>query len=226
MIHDLILRRAGVALSFLLASACGDGSNQGDDELGDTSSDTDSSSADSSESDSTESDSTESDSTESDPTDETSGGEFTLTSPAFVEGGAIPIEHSCYGANVSPQLDWVDAPAEAQSFAVFFEDLTINFNHSAIWNIPVALDGLPADVDKSPMPADVPGASQGPSYAGNNGYAGPCPGQPHTYQFTVHALDVATLDELSTASTLAQVEAALQAHSLGQATLSGEFTPP
>ena len=28
----------------------------------------------------------------------------------ITEGGAIPVDNSCYGANESPQLDWTNAP--------------------------------------------------------------------------------------------------------------------
>ncbi|MDV7390508.1 YbhB/YbcL family Raf kinase inhibitor-like protein, partial [Arthrospira platensis SPKY1] len=121
---------------------------------------------------------------------------FTLTSSAYQAGGEIPTAHSCFGANVSPELAWTGAPAEAQSFALFFTDLTFDFDHSAIWDIPAALTGVPEDVDKQPMPADVPGASQAQSYAGWHGYAGPCPPNMHTYRWILYALDVAALAEI------------------------------
>ena len=231
-----------LALPLLVASACSNEAS--DDEVGATATEsesgsesestTDSSSTDSTDttdstdsSDSTDSTTDTTDSTDTTTTDTTdTGGEFTLTSPAYVEGGAIPLGNSCYGDNLSPQLDWVDAPLDALSFAVFFEDLTINFSHSAIFDIPAAALGLPADVDKQAMPADVPGATQPRSYANNFGYAGPCPGNPHTYQFTVYAIDVANIAEIDENSSLGQVKAALASHAVGQATLSGEFSPP
>ena len=153
-------------------------------------------------------------------------GEFTLTSPAFTEGGAIPVDNSCYGANESPQLDWTNAPPGTMSFAVFFRDLTIDFEHSAIFDIPADLDGLPANVDTTAMPADVPGATQPRSYANTFGYAGPCPGSAHTYEFTLYAIDVANLAELDQNSSLVEVQTVLDQHALASATLSGVFTPP
>jgi hypothetical protein len=221
----------------LLACASSTG---GTDELG-TTSETGTSETSSTETSSTETGSTDSTgetsstetTTDGDSTDatetttETTGaGEFTLTSPAFAEGGAIPLDHACYGANLSPQLDWTNAPPETASFAVFFRDLTIDFEHSAIFDIPADLDGLPADVDKTAMPADVPGATQPRSYANMFGYAGPCPGSAHTYEFTVYAIDVANLAELDQNSSLPQVQNVLEQHALASATLSGVFTPP
>lgn len=173
--------------------------------------------------DTTDSTDTTTDETE---TETTGGGTFTLTSPAFMEGGAIPLDNACYGANLSPQLDWTNAPPETASFAVFFRDLTIDFEHSAIFDIPADLDGLPADVDKTAMPADVPGATQPRSYANTFGYAGPCPGSAHTYEFTVYAIDVANLAELDQNSSLVEVQTVLDQHALASATLSGVFTPP
>ena len=151
---------------------------------------------------------------------------FALTSPAFVDGGVIPDVHSCEGANISPQLDWTGAPMGTQSFAVFFTDLSINFNHSAIWNIPADQTGLPEDVERAAMPADVPGAVQAMSYAGWFGYAGPCPPNMHEYEFILYALDVADVAELDSADNLTAVRTALESHALDSTTLDASFTPP
>ena len=137
---------------------------------------------------------------------------FTLTSPAYPEGGVIPNVHTCAGANTSPQLDWVNPPVGTLSFAVFFKDQTTAFRHSAIYDIPSTRTGLPADVDMTAMPADVPGARQPRGYPGTPGYAGPCPGATHTYRFTLYAIDVATLPGLTAGSSLAAVETAFMAH--------------
>jgi Raf kinase inhibitor-like YbhB/YbcL family protein len=240
--HCSIVRYTPIlALPLLLASACSS-SAEGDDEVAETSTESTSESdttagtetttddettetTDSPEGDTTETTETETtDTTETETTD--TGGEFTLTSPAFMEGGAIPTDNSCYGQNLSPQLDWTDAPPGTMSFAVFFFDLSINFSHSAIFDIPVDATGLPADVDKQAMPADVPGAIQPRSYANNFGYAGPCPGEAHTYQFTVYAIDVANLAEIDQNSSLDEVRTAFENHAIDIASLSGEFTPP
>ena len=151
-------------------------------------------------------------------------GVFALTSPAYEEGGTIPDANSCFGANVSPELNWVAPPPGTQSYALFFWDLDFNFNHSAIWNISMDLDGVPAAVEKQAMPASVPGASQPKSYAGNFGYAGPCPPALHNYEWILYALDVDTLDgELDTNASLGAVKTALEAHKIESTTLVGMF---
>lgn len=154
---------------------------------------------------------------------------FTLTSSAYAEGGVIPRTHVCMrddGMNSSPPLAWSGAPAGTMSYAVFFTDATTSFRHSAIYDIPATLAALPADVDRTAMPSDVPGARQPNGYPGTPGYAGPCPRAMHRYRFTIYAINTATLPGLTASSSLAAVEAAMIANSLGTATLTGTYTPP
>jgi Raf kinase inhibitor-like YbhB/YbcL family protein len=163
------------------------------------------------------------------PPDETDSqpAAFTLTSPAFAEGGVIPDENSCAGANTSPQLDWTGAPAGTLSFAVVFTDITPPpLIHSVIYDIPGTATGLPADVEKVYAPTDVPGAHQTTAYSPTvRGYLGPCPGSMHTYQFELFALDVPTLPGATMGTTRSQAVALIDMHTLGSATLTGTFTP-
>ncbi len=146
---------------------------------------------------------------------------FALTSPAFDDGTMIPDAHTCDGANISPALDWTAGPAGTQSYAIVFEDETISFLHSVIWDIPAATLALPEDVDKVYEPPDVPGAKQAIAYSGTRGYAGPCsPATINTYTFTLHALNTAELG-LDTTTTRQAARTAIEAASLGTTTLSG-----
>lgn len=92
-------------------------------------------------------------------------------------------------------------------------------------DIPATITALPEDVDKTTMPADVPGALQCDNYANQPGYAGPCPGNTHTYAFTLYAVDVASLGLNAAQVSVDEVEAAAQAVALAEATLSASFTP-
>src|SRR5207244_1171412 len=47
---------------------------------------------------------------------------FRLFSSAFAEGGTIPRLHTCAGADVSPSLEWSNAPAGTRSFALIVDD--------------------------------------------------------------------------------------------------------
>lgn len=157
---------------------------------------------------------------------------FTVTSPEFVDGGGLPHTAHISGGNMSPQLDWVGAPAGTMSFGMFLHDLDFTngtpdpFPHSAIWNIPADATGLPADVEHTAMPSDVPGALQCRNWTGNQfGYGGPGSAANH-YEFIVYALDVETLDEVDQNDTLVSVYDALEAHAIGKAMIVGQSTGP
>lgn len=157
------------------------------------------------------------------------GGAMTLTSSAFLEGGIIPSDISCKGANTSPMLSWTGAPSGTKSFAVVLTDLTISMAHWVIYDIPASVTALPAAIENTAAPANLPGAHQTVSiHAPVVGYYGPCPQNPpaHTYQFAVYALDVAPLPGVSAQSTRPDAVAAIQAHRLATATLTGTFSPP
>jgi Raf kinase inhibitor-like YbhB/YbcL family protein len=155
------------------------------------------------------------------------GGTITLTSSAFVEGGAIPVTHTCKDANTSPPLAWTGAPGGAQSFAVVLTDLSLSPHliHWAIFDISAATTELPADIQKVYAPSNVPGAHQVSFRAQTQGYQGPCPPNQHTYELAAYALDVATLPGATMQNTPADIVAAINMHRLASGTLTGTFTP-
>jgi Raf kinase inhibitor-like YbhB/YbcL family protein len=164
-----------------------------------------------------------------DSASDTPGATMMLASPAFAEGGTVPTANTCNGANTSPALAWTGAPAGTRSFAVVLTDLTISMAHWVIFDIPPTGAGLPAGVENVYAPASVAGAHQIVSIQPPTvGYYGPCPPRPpaHTYQFTVHALDTATLPGVSAKSTRPEAVAAIQAHRLGAGSLTGVYTTP
>ena len=158
--------------------------------------------------------------------DTPTGGPFTLTSPVLTEGAAIMQINTCDGANTSPQLDWSGNAMNAMGFAVVFTDKTNGLVHWVIYDIPGTATGLPANVDKAYMPANVAGAHQTLSYQNVRGYLGPCPpqgGGPHTYELAVYGVDVATLPGTSQGSTRAQVVPIITMHQTAVAKLTGTY---
>jgi Raf kinase inhibitor-like YbhB/YbcL family protein len=157
---------------------------------------------------------------------------FTLTSPTITNGGVIPLTHVCTnqgGQDLSPELVWINPPAGTMSFAVIFTDInstTNPFIHSVIYDIPMSRTGLPADVDKVYAPPDVPDAHQVASFNGVRGYAGPCPGEMHTYEFALYALPTATLVGATMATNRPQAVTLITGNNLGVAKLTGTHTPP
>ena len=143
---------------------------------------------------------------------------LTISSPNFANGGAIPKKYTCDGADVSPQLTWSDPPAGAKSWALLADDPDApvgNWNHWAIWNLPVNLRSLPEGVSKNARLPD--GSEQGMNDFHKPGYNGPCPpaGKPHRYFFKLFALDI----KLSLNSTAGkpELESAMKGHVLAKA---------
>lgn len=128
--------------------------------------------------------------------------EVRLSSPVLKDKGTIGNEQvfngfGCTGANVSPELNWENAPKGTKSFAVTVYDPDAptgsGWWHWVIFNIPASVHKLPANLGKSDDALPPPGSIQSMTDFGQPGYGGPCPPQddkPHRYIFTVHALKV------------------------------------
>jgi Raf kinase inhibitor-like YbhB/YbcL family protein len=152
-----------------------------------------------------------------------------VTSPGFAEGQSIPAVYTCAGADTSPEIDWTAGPSAALSYAVVVSDLTATANiHWVVWDLPPGTRSLPAMLPGDPTLTSPVSAMQvdlrtNPE-AGTtmNGYFGPCPrGALHSYEFAVHAMDVATLPGVTTTSRSADVKTVVLAHSLAHGTLDG-----
>jgi Raf kinase inhibitor-like YbhB/YbcL family protein len=146
-------------------------------------------------------------------------GPFTLTSPAFTEGAAIPREYSCDGANVSPELKWSGVPEGTGALVLLVDDPDAgNFVHWIVLDLPPGDGGLPKDVAPTANPPQ-----QGRNGFGHVGWGGPCPPSgSHHYRFTLTAigspLGLAGNPDGST------LRAALsKAQTLGTATLTGTY---
>lgn len=133
---------------------------------------------------------------------------LTLESATFQNGGTLPLsmistianstgQNSCTasgaaGGNQSPQLSWHHAPEGTRSFVIVAYDITAQFTHWVMYNIP-------ADTTSLPENAGVAGSSFGVQndndfFQPQPSYNGPCPPTTlmpfsHQYQFTVYALD-------------------------------------
>lgn len=127
------------------------------------------------------------------------GGQATLRQYANTFG--------CHGGNVSPALQWENAPAGTQAFAVTMYDKDAptgsGFWHWVVFNIPADVMELKSDagnVSKNLAPA---GSIQSTTDFGVPGYGGPCPppGAIHEYIITVYALKTKLpLDQHATAA--------------------------
>lgn len=148
---------------------------------------------------------------------------WAVTSPVITEGGKIPTEYTCDGREFavalgSPQFDWTAGPTGTQSYAIVAKHLAIveglpetdpNYFKGfmwAIWDIPVTVHSLPANISRDQLPAEVPGAQQW-SIRHQFGWFAPCPnGDPapvaadpttrktEAYGFSVYALNTPKLE--------------------------------
>jgi Raf kinase inhibitor-like YbhB/YbcL family protein len=155
---------------------------------------------------------------------------LTLTTPAFEDGGLIPVRFTQAVPNpVSPKLDWTHVPAGTVSFALIMHDPDVALNrttedvlHWLIFNIPGSATGLPENV---PLAAQLPdGSLQGKNRGNLNGYRGPgapAVGPYHHYTFELFALDVKL--DLTADATRADVLKAMEGHILGKGVTVGRF---
>ena len=147
-----------------------------------------------------------------------------ITSPAFAPNGEIPAAHTCEGADRAPALTFANVPPGAKSLALIVDDpdapdpkapKTV-WVHWVVYDLPAATKGLP---EGGKLPA---GARDGKNDWKRTGWGGPCPpvGR-HRYFFKLYALDT-TLGDLKK-PTKAQLEKAMEGHTLAKAELIGTY---
>ena len=140
---------------------------------------------------------------------------FTLTSSAFADGGAIPAQYTCDGAGQPPPLQWSVPPAATRSLALIVDDPDApsgTFGHWGVYNIPASARSVLAS------------APEAINDFGTSGYGAPCPPKGHGrhhYRFKLLALDADRLD-LSNPK-VAELEAAAGRYMIGSAQLTGIY---
>ncbi len=161
---------------------------------------------------------------------------FELTSPAYVsilpDGGGgngqptiPPIDTCAYadagGNGLSPALDWTSGPAGTLSYAIVLTDLTINYHHWAIWNIPATTLSLPEGLS-SGSPLAMPAGALQNNVQNMAEFFGPCPsGALHVYQFEIFAIPDAKLAGVGSGSKTTDVLSAAAKAATATATLTG-----
>ena len=149
---------------------------------------------------------------------------FSLSSPAFANGKAIPVKYARDGDNLSPPLSWSNAPPETCSFALFVSDADApggTFYHWAAFDIPAERSGSPEGVGKR----RAEGFSTATNDFGSSGYDGPEPPRGHGvhhYHFRLAALDVPTL-KLRGHASVADVWKAAEEHTIATAEVVGTY---
>jgi Raf kinase inhibitor-like YbhB/YbcL family protein len=149
---------------------------------------------------------------------------LTLSSSAFTDGGAIPVQYTCEGQDTAPPLAWSGLPAGTKSLALVVDDPDApdpkapkrTYVHWVLYDIPPTAPGLP---EGGALP---PGTREGRNDWDRTGYGGPCPpiGR-HRYFHKLYALDT-VLGDLGQ-PTKAELEKAMHGHVLAQAQVIGTY---
>ncbi len=149
--------------------------------------------------------------------------EFAISTPAFDDGGPMPVTLTCDGDNASPELHFDGIPPGTVSLALTVVDPDGgDWIHWVVWNIPPGTYGLPPGIPVGELPDGVlqgrndfaQAFNAGDLFPGGapvkiDGWDGPCPpGGIHRYVFTLYAL-TGTID-LPEASPAAEILAAIE----------------
>ncbi|MHB1220669.1 MAG: YbhB/YbcL family Raf kinase inhibitor-like protein [Gammaproteobacteria bacterium] len=142
---------------------------------------------------------------------------FELTSSSFTSLGAIPLQYTCDGKDISPQLKWSGAPKNTEIFALILSDPDApggTFYHWALYNIPKTTNVLAEATNQFNTAKNSWNKAQ---------YNGPCPPKNalHHYVFTLYALDI-NIPPL-TQNDVSSLLEVMQQHIVGTAQLIATF---
>ena len=153
---------------------------------------------------------------------------MTIASSDFKDGGVLSMAHvypRCGGQNVSPELHWSGAPANAKSLVLTMIDGDVKpggWSHWIVVDLAPSSTGLPHGA--SALPA---GAKAIASNFGDASYDGPCPPKgtgTHHYVFTIWAMPMAGVSIVADAKA-ANVEAMLKRSAIAHASVTATVTP-
>jgi Raf kinase inhibitor-like YbhB/YbcL family protein len=161
-------------------------------------------------------------------------GAFAVTSSAFKDNDLLDQKFAgkggprkCDGENISPPLQWSNAPEKTKSFAIIIHDDAgehgLGTDHWIAYGIPASITSLTeGEASKPPYSGNYVG---GKNIIGKPLYLGPCPDAgelPHHFQFTVVATDLepGALDPGLDREVLLK---ALKGHSLVAASIIGRY---
>jgi len=137
---------------------------------------------------------------------------FSITSPAFSEGGIIPEEYTCQGGSGNPEINIHNAPQGTKSFALVVSDDKDLDWYWTIYGIPGSETRIPKSTDKW--------------YRANyEVWQAPCrvPSGLHPFTFTLYALNTTLHPSHLSVSSLSDAVDSLKGKILGKATLKANY---
>ncbi|WP_030168465.1 YbhB/YbcL family Raf kinase inhibitor-like protein [Spirillospora albida] len=145
--------------------------------------------------------------------------EITLRSEAFNDHAMIPSDFAHDHGDVSPPLEWSEAPDDVVEIALACEDPDAPSGTFAHWLL-AGIDPATTGVDAGELPTEaVPGRND----YGSAGYGGPMPppGETHRYFFRLYGLSEPS--GLRPGFTAEDLRAAVQDKVVATGTLVGTF---
>jgi Raf kinase inhibitor-like YbhB/YbcL family protein len=117
-----------------------------------------------------------------------------LTSPAFANGGLIPLRHAGNGVgdNISPQLTWSGVPPETVDLALVMEDPDAPLLRPFVHLVTAGVPPVPEELAEGALSSGAGKFLRGRNMLRQTTYAGPraLPGHGlHRYVFEVFALN-------------------------------------
>lgn len=153
-----------------------------------------------------------------------------ITSRAFRNGEAIPVQYTCGGHDLSPPLSWHSAPEGTTSFALIVDDPDApsgTWVHWVVFSIPASVTILREGVGKKGSLALANALRQGVNTKKEFGYRGPCPPRGHgvhRYFFKLYALDTKlAFDNADKEITKEAVLKKMEGHILAYGELMGTY---
>ena len=133
-----------------------------------------------------------------------------VSSAAFVSGILAP-RYTCHGEKLNPPLNWSGAPEGTKSLALIVDDSSAPITPTIYWLV-FDINPSATDIQEGALPT---GARQALNSADTAAYDAPCPrGRPHSYRFTIYALNTAL--KLPNGAPLQTVWTAIAAATIGR----------
>lgn len=150
-----------------------------------------------------------------------------IHSPAFENGGPIPVLYTCEGRDINPPLHISGVDPAAKSLVLIVDDPDapdpaapkMTWVHWVVYNLPPATAELAEDIYAHGLPQ---GAKEGINSWNRTRFGGPCPpiGR-HRYFFKLYALDIMlSFEGIPDKDVLL---AAMRGHVLQEAVLMGTY---
>jgi Raf kinase inhibitor-like YbhB/YbcL family protein len=148
---------------------------------------------------------------------------MSVTSPDF-PGHVIPATFTCNGEQGQnpPSIFWSGAPPGTKSIALVIDDAAAPISPRVYW---IVYD-INSDTTDLPLGTPPPHARVAQNSAGKASYEAPCPaGSPHSYRFTVYALNTYFGSALPANSQLLTAWSTIAQHVLARGTYTASALP-